>query len=125
MMLASAGLVAAVPVQTIDKSPADASASNLSNVDVGETLILSPGTYFEIGLTIPQDITLRANTSYGGTAADPIIDGDKEGTGTMTVNAGVTMVVDNLTFRKGAVNMGKGGAINNAGTLTIMSSTFS
>jgi PGF-pre-PGF domain-containing protein len=127
VVLALAGPVAAVPVLTIDNSSADAIASNLSNVDAGGTLILNPGTYFETGLTIPQDITLRANTSYGGTAADTIIDGGSGVTGIMTVNAGVTMVIDNLTFQNvnGDGSSGNGGAINNAGTLTITSSTFS
>ena len=125
MLLALAGPVAAVAVLTIDNSSTNAISSNLTNVDVGGMLILNPGTYFENGLVISQDITLRANTSYGGTAADTIIDGGKAGTRIMTVNPGVTMVIDNLTFQKGAVNMGKGGAINNAGILTITSTTFS
>ncbi len=125
MLLALAGPVAAVAVLTIDNSSTNAISSNLTNVDVGGTLILNPGTYFENGLVISQDSTLRANTSYGGTAADTIIDGGKAGTRIMTVNPGVTMVIDNLTFQKGAVNMGKGGAINNAGILTITSTTFS
>ena len=123
VLLALAGPVAAVPVPvlTIDNSSANAIASNLSNVAAGGTLILNPGTYFENGLVISQDITLRANTSYGGTAANTIIDGSDNQI--ITVNGGCSLIIDNLTLENGVVT-GAGGAIYNQGTLTVTSSTF-
>jgi hypothetical protein len=87
----------------------------------GDTILLNPGTYFEHGLTISQDITLRANTSYGGTAADTIIDGSN--IQIITVNSGCNLLIDDLTLENGVVT-GSGGAIYNGGTLTVTSSTF-
>jgi PKD repeat protein len=124
VLLALAGPVSAVPVLTIDNSSANAIASNLSNVDDGGTLILNPGTYFENGLTIPANITIRANTSYSGTAANTIIDAGNLGR-IFYNNNKKSLTIDNLTLQNGNAAGNAGGAIRTeAGSVTIRSSTI-
>ncbi|MDP3563034.1 MAG: hypothetical protein Q8R70_00950, partial [Methanoregula sp.] len=122
--LALAGPVSAVPVLTIDNSSANAIASNISNVDDGGTLILNPGTYFENGLTIPANITIRANTSYSGTASNTIIDARSLGR-IFYNNNKKSLTIDNLTLQNGNAAGNAGGAIRtDAGSVTIRSSTI-
>ncbi|MFA5267729.1 MAG: PGF-pre-PGF domain-containing protein [Methanoregula sp.] len=124
VLLALAGPVSAVPVLTIDNSSANAIASNLSNVDDGGTLILNPGTYFENGLTIPANITIRANTSYSGTASNTIIDAESLGR-IFYNNNKKSLTIDNLTLQNGNAAGNAGGAIRtDAGSVTILSSTI-
>jgi predicted outer membrane repeat protein len=124
VLLALAGPVAAVPVLTIDNSSANAIASNLSNVDDGGTLILNPGTYFENGLTISANITIRANTSYSGTASNTIIDAGSLGR-IFYNNNKKSLTIDNLTLQNGNAAGNAGGAIRtDAGSVTITSSTI-
>ncbi|MGA2917611.1 PGF-pre-PGF domain-containing protein [Methanoregula sp.] len=114
----------AAPVAATDwtLNPTDSIQANISLASPGDTLILNPGTYYQNGITVDRNIIIRANTSYGHSATDTIIDGGNAA-GIMTVNGGVTLTIDNLTLQNGnAVN---GAAIHNSGTLTITSSMFS
>jgi hypothetical protein len=118
MLLAIAG-----PVSATDwtLTTADNIQNNITLASDGDTLILNPGTYTQNGITVTKSLTIRANTSYSGTAANTIIDGSNNQI--ITVNGGVTLTIDNLTLENGEVT-GAGGAIINGGTLTVTSSTF-
>ena len=50
---------------------------NSAGVTNGDVIVLNPGTYKEYNIDILKNITIRANTSYGGTAANTIIDAQK------------------------------------------------
>lgn len=121
-LLALAG-PAAGAVITIDAGPANIINTTVRNAVAGDTIILNPGTYTETGILVNKNLIIRANTSYGGTAANTIIDGNNAGR-IMYVNFGVTLSIDNLTFTRGNCGVGFGGAIANDGTMTISSSTF-
>ena len=45
----------------------------------GTTIILNPGIYYEHDIVIGHNVTIRANTSPGGNAANTIIDGQSAG----------------------------------------------
>ncbi len=120
-LLVFAAPAAAVPVVVIDNSSANAIATNLSSVDPGGVLILNPGTYFEHGIVINQHITIRANASLGGTPADTIIDAEHSGS-IFSVSSGQDLIIDSLALQNGQSTTG--GAILNAGTVTITSSSI-
>ncbi len=114
----------------IDNSSTTAIASNISYIeahstDISNTLLLKQGTYFENDITISKNITIEANTTYGDTAANTIIDGQASGSSIFTVDSGYSLAIDNLTLQNGVNNFDYGGAIaNNGGTISITSSTF-
>ncbi len=121
-LIALAGPVAAAVI-TIDAGPANIINTTVRNAVAGDTIILNPGTYTENGILVNKDLTIRANTSHGGTAANTIIDGTNTSR-IMYVNTGITLSIDNLTFTRGDAGAGDGGAIYNSGTMDISSSTF-
>ena len=100
----------------------------LGNAGSGGTVILNPGTYSIYGITVADSVTIRANTSYGHTAADTIIDGMQNGNSIFTVTGGNQtdpVVFDSLTMRNGKSTNGNGGAILiSGGNVSITSSTF-
>jgi hypothetical protein len=110
--------VSAITV-TIDATPGSIAAA-LADPTV-DTIIMNPGTYLEHNLMIPRDITIRANTSFGGSATDTIINAQRI-SGVFDNSGGHSLTIDNLTLQRGY--SGSGGAIYNTGTATITSSTF-
>ncbi|MFA5267673.1 MAG: DUF3821 domain-containing protein [Methanoregula sp.] len=98
--------------------------STIASSRYADTIILNPGTYYEHDITVTKDITIRANLSAGGTAANTIIDGEYAGR-IIDDSAGYSLTIDNLTFTNGKVT-GDGGAIFilRYGTATITSSSF-
>src|SRR5512137_1416318 len=101
-------------------SPGDSIQTAINSAGDWDTIILNPGTYNQNGITVSKNITIRANTSAGGTAADTVIDGGLTA-GIFTVSY-VTFAIDNLTLKDGMAT--EGGAIDSNGPLTISSSTF-
>jgi len=150
-------LATALPVSAAEYtiSPDDRIQVAIDAADSGDTIILNPGTYHQNGMTVPKDIVIRANTSYGGNPSNTIIDG--MGTGRIFYSgSGHSLAIDNLTLQNGRSDMGSailngeiytpkamytitssiisncsaendnGGAIHIAyGNLTIISTTFS
>jgi len=91
----------------------------------GDTIILSPGTYYQNGVTISGKLlTLRADTANGHGPWDTIIDGSNAGNPIVMSDVYSFLIIDNLTLRNGKSN--SGGAIYAAGgsRLTVTSSTF-
>jgi hypothetical protein len=135
-LLIIAFLITGAPVSaavlTIDDTQSVQTAVNTlaASPDPGDTLILNPGTYNENGITLSKNIRIQANTSFGHSAADTFIDGGSAAPRIFTVNAGVSLAIDNLTLQNGrGTNSGldtdNGGAIRiSGGTLTITSSAF-
>ena len=118
-------------------NPGDSIQQNITDATNGDTIILNPGTYNEHDIVISRNITLVANISAGGTAANTIIDGqnagriiDDSGGPTIYDNA-YTLTIDNLTLRNGDAayshDPGYGGAIlisHEGGIANITSSSF-
>jgi hypothetical protein len=118
-------LALAAPVSAEDHTlnPGDSIQQNISTASDGDTIILNPGTYYQHGITISKNITIRANTATGGNAANTVIDGEITAY-IFLVSPGITFALDNLTLKDGKeVN---GGAIvaDRETTLLITSSTF-
>jgi len=85
-------------------------------------VILNPGTYYAHQIVVSNSVTIRANTSYGGSASDTIIDAQSLGR-IFDNSGGHALAIDNLTLRNGFSVIG--GAIINTGTVTITDSTIS
>ena len=82
----------------------------------GDTIEIAAATYQE-NLSIPFNLTLN-----GAKAATTIIDGTNT-TNVLTVGAGISLQLSNLTIKNG-VGYSGGGGVDNAGTLTVNNSLF-
>ncbi len=82
----------------------------------GDTVQIAAATYPE-NLGIPFNLTLN-----GAKAATTIIDGTTTAN-VLTVGAGISLALSNLTIRNGVGYQG-GGGVDNAGTLTVSKSNF-
>jgi len=115
-------------VITIDTTYAGGISQAIIDAGSGGTVILQPGTYNQDSITIPHDITVMANSSFGGSAADTIIDAQTLGR-IFDNSGGHALAIDNLTLQDGhpgGAGAEYGGAIY-AGTgsaVTITSSTI-
>jgi len=110
-------------VVTIDNSSTIAGA--IAAAAPGDTIILDPGTYFEHDVVIAKTITIRANTTAGGSASDTIIDAANAGR-IFDNSAGHDLTIDSLTLQNGRIIGHIGGAIyQEGGALTITRSVFS
>lgn len=106
-------------------NPGDSIQQNITHAADGDILVLNPGTYSERGIEVTKNITIRANTSSGGVAANTIIDAALAGR-IFNVTGTDSFVVDNLTLENGKVTGENGGAIYaKSSTVTINSSVFS
>ena len=86
LIVALALIVAPVSAAVITiNNDTGALAAAIGAASTGDTIILNPGTYFEHGITIPTNITIEANTTYGGSPANTIIDAQSLG-GIFTVS---------------------------------------
>jgi hypothetical protein len=105
-------------------SPGDSIQSAVNHADPGDTIILNPGMYNQHGIVVNKDITIRANTSAGGSRKDTMIDGNLSDR-IFNITSGITFILDNLTLQN-ASTTGSGGAIEATGAAIIInSSTFS
>ena len=111
----SHGFTVASPFHTLN--PGDSIQQNITDALDGDTIILNPGTYRESGIVVPKNITILANTSKGGSAADTMIDGMRAA-GIFTVSPGIAFTARNLSLQNGTA--AKGGAIN-AGSDSVVS----
>ncbi len=120
-LLALAGPVAAVVIP-IDNSTPTALADAIAAASSGDSIVLSPGTYFVTGsgFIIDKDITIRSNTSTGS-ETDTMIDGRATGTGIFHVSVGGSLHIVSLTLQNGYATS-SGGAIDNRGTVSISGS---
>jgi len=82
----------------------------------GDTIQIAASTYQE-NLSIPFNLTLN-----GAKAATTIIDGT-DTLGVLTVGAGISLKLSNLTIEKGLSYQG-GGGVDNSGTLAVSNSVF-
>ncbi|MFA5268954.1 MAG: PGF-pre-PGF domain-containing protein [Methanoregula sp.] len=86
-------------------------------------VILDPGTYLARSIIVGNTVTIRANATLSGTAANTIIDAQLLGR-VFDNTGGHALTIDSLTLRNGYI-IGNGGAISaDGGTLTIASSVF-
>ena len=74
-------------------------------------------------IALASTITISTNTSIDGTGQTVTLDGQSS-VQVLSVNSGVTLVLNNLTIANGN-SAGSAGAITNSGTLLITNSTFS
>jgi PKD repeat protein len=130
LLIITSVLATALPVSAAEYtiSPDDLIQDAIDAADSGDTIILNPGTYHQNGMTVPKDISIRANTSFGGNPSNTIIDG--MGSGRIFYSgSGHSLAIDNLTLQNGRSAMG--GAILNGeiytpgATYTITSSIIS
>ena len=122
LLIALLAFAAPVTAATITINPGNPIQAVVNNATSGDTIILNPGTYFQSNIPISKTITIRANTSYGGTAANTIIDGTKSGFPIFAVSSG-SVTLDSLTFTNSSA--GNGGAIYNNAVGMILSITNS
>jgi M6 family metalloprotease-like protein len=125
VMEAYLGAVESSGGSTID--PGDSIQLAINSAESGDTIILNPGTYYEHDITINKDITIRANTSIGGSASDTVIDAGMAGR-IFNLTGGFSLDIDNLTLLNGYTNgiNNNGGAMNavfSGSTITITSSS--
>jgi len=132
--LVCTGPVTARPIEdcrnVITINAGDLLADNISAVCDKGTLILNPGTYSQDGeIYIIKNMTIRANTSNGGTAANTIINAgwiDEDGRVESSISlkgALNTLTIDSLTLRK-EVNTEYAAIYINAGKVIITGSTL-
>src|SRR5271169_2161812 len=88
----------------------------ISLAAAGDTIQIAAATYQE-NLSIPFNLTLN-----GARAATTIIDGTNSAN-VVTVGAGISLTLSNLTIKRGVGYQG-GGGVNNSGTLTVNKSNF-
>jgi predicted outer membrane repeat protein len=119
LVIALVVMVAPVWATRVTLNPGDSIQGAMNNASAGDAIVLNPGTYNQNGITVSKEITLEANTSAGGSPANTII--DAQGKWMFSSNSN-SFVVDNLSLKNGCG--GYGGAINAAGDLTILHSTF-
>jgi len=93
---------------TITIDPGTSVNSTIASVPDGSTIILNPGTFFEHDIVVTHDITIRANTSAGGSAANTIIDAEFAGR-ILDDSSNHDLAIDNLSFIHGYAT--DGGAI--------------
>ncbi len=108
--------------------PGDSIQEAITSANPGDTIVLAPGVYNQHGILILKNITLRADTASGGSAADTIIDAglqDRIFDNSVGYPGGYWLTIDNLTLRNGYSTIG-GGAIysTGGGTTTVRSSRF-
>ena len=121
LLIALLAFAAPVTAATITINPGDSIQTAVNKAP--DTIILNPGTYSQSDIQISTTVTIRANTSYGGTAANTIIDGSKGSSSIFTISSGSVVTLDSLTFTNGSAVAG--GAIYNSGTISsITNSAF-
>ncbi len=95
-------------------------AAAVSSVCDSGTITVGPGTYRDYRIAVGKSVTIRAADGSG--PADITIDGMQGGSSILTIAAGHTVVLDNLTFFNATGT--DGGAVNNNGNLVVNSSAF-
>jgi hypothetical protein len=128
VLLLIAGSVLVMPVGaavTISPSGGDDTVAITNAItSAGATdgiVILDPGTNLVHNIIVSNTVTIRANATLSGTAANTIMDAG--GLGRIFDNSGGhTLSIDNLTLQNGYDT--DGGAINNEGTVTITTPFF-
>jgi predicted outer membrane repeat protein len=88
----------------------------ISLASSGDTIQIAKATYQE-NLSIPFNLTLN-----GAKAATTVINGTNTAN-VLTVGAGISLTLSNLTIEKG-VGYSGGGGVDNSGTLTVNNSLF-
>jgi hypothetical protein len=112
-------MVAPVSATTVTINSGNSIQDTINKASAGDTIVLNPGTYNQNGITVSKDISIKANTSAGGSPANTII--DAQGKWMFSSNSN-SFVVDNLSLKNGCG--GYGGAINAVGNVTIHHSAF-
>lgn len=107
ILLLLSGMPALAAEYTLD--PGDSIQAAIDAAADNDTLVMNPGTFLESGILIAKNITIRANTSAGGTPANTVIDAAGAGT-IFSISPGTICSFDNLTLANGHT-AGEGGAI--------------
>ncbi|MGB7993518.1 hypothetical protein [Methanoregula sp.] len=94
---------------------------NLPGVQPGDTILLSPGTYFENNIDVSKNISIASS----GSQANTFIDGNQSSSGIFNVTGASSLTITGVTLRNG-FNTASGGAIISpyAGNVNIISSTI-
>ncbi|MGA2104714.1 MAG: hypothetical protein ABSG06_04895, partial [Methanoregula sp.] len=95
---------------------------NLPGVQPGDTILLSPGTYFENNIDVSKNISIASS----GSQANTFIDGNQSSSGIFNVTGASSLTITGVTLRNG-FNTASGGAIISpySGNVNIISSTIS
>jgi len=116
-LLLLTGTASAGTVHTLN--PGDSIADAIDSAADGDTLVLNPGTYPGTFAAIYKSITIRANTTAGGSAANTIIEGTSSDS--IFTTEDTSLSIDNLTLQNGGGSAG-GAICTCSGTVTITSS---
>jgi PGF-pre-PGF domain-containing protein len=94
----------------------------VSHAQSGDTIVLSPGTYRENGITITgKSLTFTAANGHG--PSDTVIDAQSAGR-IINVTDTSSLTVTRLGFKNAVADGNGGGAIYSQGTVTVTGSTF-
>jgi predicted outer membrane repeat protein len=114
------GVMAATTLHVTDCADTGANTlrGQIAAAGAGDTIVYDQ----DCTTTLTSAITIDKNLTIDGSGHAVILDGN-HATQVITVNRSLTVTLDTLTIRNGSAS--RGGAINNAGTLTVTNSTFS
>ena len=94
----------------------------VSHAQSGDTIVLSPGTYRENGITITgKSLTFTAANGHG--PSDTVIDAQSVGR-IFNVTDASSLTITRLGFKNAVADGNGGGAIYSQGTVTVTGSTF-
>ncbi|MGB7993085.1 beta strand repeat-containing protein [Methanoregula sp.] len=95
---------------------------NNGSVLSGDTIILSPGTYFENNINVSTNINILSS----GSQANTFIDGNQSEGGLFIVTGSYALSITGVTMRNANASTLDGGAIDSliGGTVTVSSSTI-
>jgi len=117
-------IVPAVPAAEHTLNPGDSIQTAIDTAADGDIIILNPGTFTENNIQIMKNLTIRANTSFGGTAANTIVNAEMGGTIFNLTGQYHIYGLDNLTLENG-YSSGNGGAIRTSSPDSIVMMTSS
>jgi PKD repeat protein len=112
-------LLLAAPAAAVDHTldPGDSIQQNITDAADGDTIVLNPGTYTEHDIVVAKNITVRANLSSGGNAANTLIDAQLAGRLFIANGESYSLTIDNLTLQNGRAADGSMGSLGSSGTI--------
>ena len=109
----------AAPVAAVDHTlnPGDSIQQSITDAADSDTIVLNPGTYSDHDIIVAKNITVRANLSSGGNAANTLIDAQLAGRIFNANGGSSSLTIDNLTLQNGQAAAGSLGSPGSSGAM--------